>query len=100
MRPAGGRLSRIACAVGAAVALYCGSTAIPAPVSAHVHAGGDEPERPVPMLTLAAGPATPHQQNAASPQSKSSDATARLLAGEALMVAAVGAGLVLLRRRA
>jgi uncharacterized protein YcnI len=61
--------------------------------------GGGEPEHPAPMLTLAAGPPSPHA-HAASPQPKSSDNTARVLAGAALAVAAVGLGVALIRRRA
>src|ERR1700757_2787309 len=71
--------------------------------------GGGEPENPGPMLTLAAGPAAPHEHHppsgtpadhtAAPPQSKSPDNTARLLAGAALVVAAVAVCLVLIRRR-
>ena len=71
--------------------------------------GGGEPEHPVPMLTLAAGPAAPHEHHPpsatpadhnAAPQSKSADNTARLLGGAALVVAALGVGLALIRRRA
>ena len=72
--------------------------------------GGGEPEHPAPMLTLAAGPAAPHDHHppsatpadhsAAPPQSKSPDNTARLLGGAALVVAALGVGLALIRRRA
>src|SRR6201993_3192046 len=62
--------------------------------------GGAEPEHPVPMLVLAAGPAAPHDHHppsatpadhavAPAPQ-KSSDNTARLLGGAALAVAALG----------
>ncbi|OBG23447.1 YcnI family protein [Mycobacterium sp. 852002-51057_SCH5723018] len=61
--------------------------------------GGGEPEHPAPMLTLAAGPPSPHA-HAAPPQSKSSDNTARVLAGAALAVAVVGLGVALIRRRA
>ncbi len=71
--------------------------------------GGGEPEHPAPMLTLAAGPVAPHEHHpssgtpanhaAAPPQSKSPDDTARLLGGAALVVAALGACLVLIRRR-
>jgi uncharacterized protein YcnI len=71
--------------------------------------GGGEPERPAPMLTLAAGPVAPHEHRPASnapanhaatpPQSRSPDNTARLLGGAALVVAAVGVCLVLIRRR-
>ncbi len=72
--------------------------------------GGGEPEYPAPMLTLAAGPVAPHvhhppsgtpaNQVIAPPQSKSPDNAARLLGGAALVVAALGTCLVLLRRRA
>src|ERR1700739_3037405 len=71
--------------------------------------GGGEPQHPAPSLTLAAGPAAPHEHHppsgtladhtAAPPQSKSPDNTARLLAGAALVVAAVAVCLVLIRRR-
>jgi len=71
--------------------------------------GGGEPEHPVPMLTLAAGPAAPHEHHPpsatpadhnAAPQSKSADNTARVLGGAALVVAVLGVGLALIRRRA
>ncbi len=72
--------------------------------------GGGEPEYPVPTLTLAAGPvashghhppsAAPADQAAAPPRPKSADNTARLLGGAALVVAALGIGLALIRRRA
>lgn len=70
--------------------------------------GGGEPEHPAPTLTLAAGPAASHghhppsaapAQQATAPQPKSSDNTARLLAGTALVVAALGICLALIRRR-
>ena len=71
--------------------------------------GGGEPEYPAPMLTLAAGPVAPHEhhpssgapanQAGAPPQSKSPDNTARLLGGAALVVAALGVCLALIRRR-
>jgi uncharacterized protein YcnI len=68
--------------------------------------GGAEPEHPAPTLTLAAGPhdhhpasGTPAEHTATPPQPKSSDHTARLLGGAALVVAALGAGFVLIRRR-
>jgi uncharacterized protein YcnI len=71
--------------------------------------GGGEPEHPAPMLTLAAGPGashdhqppsgTPADHSAAPPQSQSPDNTARLLGGAALVVAALGVGLALIRRR-
>jgi uncharacterized protein YcnI len=72
--------------------------------------GGGEPEHPAPMLTLAAGPVTPHEHHppsatptnhaGAAGQSKSPDNTARLLGGAALAVGALGICLVLVRRRA
>src|SRR6516164_2820413 len=48
--------------------------------------GGGEPEHPAPMLTLAAGPAAPHEHHPplAAPQPKSPDNTARVLGGAAL----------------
>jgi uncharacterized protein YcnI len=72
--------------------------------------GGGEPEHPAPMLTLAAGPVAPaeHHSSSGAPrnhgappgQSKSSpDNTARLLAGAALVVGALGI-FTLVRRRA
>jgi uncharacterized protein YcnI len=71
--------------------------------------GGGEPEHPAPMLTLAAGPGAPHDHHppsgapadhtAAPPQLKSPDNTARLVGGAALVVAALGVGLALIRRR-
>jgi uncharacterized protein YcnI len=71
--------------------------------------GGGEPEHPVPMLTLAAAPAVPHEHHpspgtpadhaGAGGQSKSPDNTARLLGGAALVVGALGICLVLVRRR-
>jgi uncharacterized protein YcnI len=70
--------------------------------------GGGEPEHPAPMLTLG-GPAAPHDHHppsgaaadhaTAPPPSNSSDNTARLLGGAALVVAALGAGVALIRRR-
>jgi uncharacterized protein YcnI len=72
--------------------------------------GGGEPEHPAPTLTLAAGPGAPHEHHppsgppadhAATPaQPKSPDNTARLLGGAALVVAALGLALALIRRRA
>jgi len=70
--------------------------------------GGGEPEHPAPVLTLAAGPVGPHEHHPDSPanqaaapaESKSPDNTARLLGGAALVITAVGFGLVLIRRRA
>jgi uncharacterized protein YcnI len=71
--------------------------------------GGGEPEHPAPMLTLAAGPVAPHEHHPSSgtatghtgaPEpSTSPDNTARLLGGAALVVAALGICLVLIRRR-
>jgi uncharacterized protein YcnI len=71
--------------------------------------GGGEPEHPAPMLTLATGPMAPHEHHPSSgapsdhapaPQpSKSPDNTARLLGGAALIVAALGICLALIRRR-
>jgi uncharacterized protein YcnI len=71
--------------------------------------GGGEPEHPAPMLTLAAGPAAPHEHHPASGTSTSHagapepptspDNIARLLGGAALTVAALGICLVLIRRR-
>jgi uncharacterized protein YcnI len=71
--------------------------------------GGGEPEHPAPMLTLAAGPVAQHDHHppsgtptdhaAAPAQSKSPDNTARLLGGAALVVAALGVCIALIRRR-
>jgi uncharacterized protein YcnI len=72
--------------------------------------GGGEPERPAPMLTLAAGPVAPHEHHppagtpanhgAPTGQSKApADNTARVLGGAALIVGALGICLVLIRRR-
>jgi uncharacterized protein YcnI len=72
-------------------------------------AGGGEPEHPVPTLTLGTGSATSHEHHHGSAptdhagqpeQSTSPDNTARLLGGAALIVAALGICLVLVRRRA
>lgn len=52
--------------------------------------GGGEPERPAPRLSLAAIPAVPGHR---------ADNQARLLAGGALLVAAVGVTLAVVRRR-
>jgi uncharacterized protein YcnI len=65
---------------------------------------GAEPEHPVPMLTLSTGPAAPHEhhhsgmptEHAGAPAS--GDNTARVLGGAALVVAALGIVLVLVRR--
>jgi uncharacterized protein YcnI len=67
---------------------------------------GGEPEHPAPMLTLAAGPKIPpgHHMNAtgstpaAKPES-STDNSARVLGGVALLVGALGICLALIRRR-
>ncbi len=72
---------------------------------------GGEPEHPAPMLSLAAGPVSPHEHQPASgtpgnhgaapEQSKSTDDnTARVLGGAALVVGALAICLVLVRRRA
>ncbi|OBB89785.1 YcnI family protein [Mycobacterium sp. 852002-40037_SCH5390672] len=64
--------------------------------------GGGEPEHPVPTLTLATGPAS-HQDHASSSAPTRPDAadnTARLLGGAALVVAAAGIAIALIRRRA
>jgi uncharacterized protein YcnI len=73
-------------------------------------AGGGEPEHPVPALTLGSASATTHEHHHGSAptnhaagqpeQSNSPDNTARLLGGAALIVAALGICLVLVRRRA
>lgn len=81
--------------------------------------GGAEPERPVPELSLAAGPPAPAEHHAGpthpavsaapddagapaeSPGGRSAvDNPARLLAGAALLLAAVGATVAISRRRA
>lgn len=72
---------------------------------------GSEPEHPAPMLSLAAGPVSPHEHHPASAapadhgappkQSKSADDnTARVLGGAALVVGALAICLALVRRRA
>lgn len=71
--------------------------------------GGGEPEYPVPTLTLAAGSVAPHdhhppsappaEQATAPAKPSSSDNTARVLGGAALVVAALGICLALIRRR-
>lgn len=75
--------------------------------------GGAEPEHPAPMLTLAGGSTPPaHQQTPSksaaptataappAPQSRAVvDNTARILAGAALIVGALGVGLALIVRR-
>jgi uncharacterized protein YcnI len=64
--------------------------------------GGGEPEHPAPTLTLTAAGGAPHDHHppAASPQSKPSDNTARILGGAALVLAALGVVMALIRRRA
>jgi uncharacterized protein YcnI len=65
--------------------------------------GGGEPEHPAPMLTLVAGAVAPHAHNppsAAPARPKAPDNTARVLGGAALVVAALGLCLALIRRRA
>lgn len=57
---------------------------------------GGEPEHPAPILTLATGPAAPHQHH---PAPTHADNTARLLGGAALVIAALGTAIVLMRRR-
>jgi uncharacterized protein YcnI len=59
--------------------------------------GGGEPERPAPMLTLAAGPAGPHEHH--PPPGAPADNTARVLGGAALIVGALGICFALVRRR-
>ncbi len=69
--------------------------------------GGGEPEYPAPALTLAAGPVASHDHHPAQPaehatappQPRSADNTARLLGGAALVVAALGVFIALIRRR-
>lgn len=67
---------------------------------------GGEPEHPAPVLTLAAGPATTHQHHSPADHATtptpatSADNTARLLGGSALVVAALGIAVALIRRRA
>ncbi|ORB13746.1 nuclear export factor GLE1 [Mycobacterium noviomagense] len=65
--------------------------------------GAGEPEHPAPRLTLAVGPPGPPaaaQEPAVRQTSSSADNTARLLGGAALLVAALGVGMALARRRA
>jgi uncharacterized protein YcnI len=61
--------------------------------------GGSEPEHPAPALTLAAAAAAPHDHRVVGP-SKPADSTARVLGGAALILAALGVGVALIRRRA
>lgn len=66
---------------------------------------GGEPEHPAPMLTLATGPAGPHHHHATSTPAAgparphAADNTARVLGGAALVVAALGVAIALIRRR-
>ncbi|OBJ06886.1 YcnI family protein [Mycobacterium sp. 1465703.0] len=64
---------------------------------------GSEPEHPVPMLSLGTTPA-PHQHHGspdqAPPRAAAADNAARLLGGAALVVAALGIAIALIRRRA
>ena len=60
--------------------------------------GGGEPEYPAPVLTLAAGPAVPHDHPPAQP-APPADNTARVLGGVALVLGALGLCLALARRR-
>ncbi len=66
---------------------------------------GGEPEHPAPVLTLASGPQPAHHHHppadhtAAPAQPATADNTARLLAGAALVVAALGVAVALIRRR-
>lgn len=79
--------------------------------------GGGEPEYPAPVLPLTAGPHEPEEHHATPPATAApsvsaaptadaqppanggSDNTARALAGSALLVAAIGVGVALARRR-
>ncbi|MEZ0356530.1 nuclear export factor GLE1 [Mycobacterium sp. ENV421] len=79
--------------------------------------GGGEPEYPAPVLPLTAGPHEPEEHHATPPGTASpsvsaaptadaqapthggADNTARALAGGALLVAAIGVGVALARRR-
>ncbi|OBH41263.1 YcnI family protein [Mycobacterium mantenii] len=65
---------------------------------------GSEPEHPVPTLTLTGGPAGPHQHHdspdSAPARPDAADNTARLLGGGALVLAAAGVAIALIRRRA
>jgi uncharacterized protein YcnI len=68
---------------------------------------GGEPEHPAPMLTLGAGSASPHEHHhsgmptghSGTTTSESADNIARVLGGAALVAAALGIVLVLVRRR-
>ena len=57
--------------------------------------GGPEPEHPAPTLALTAGQAPPPPTHQAAP----ADNTARILAGAALLLGALGIGLALVARR-
>lgn len=68
--------------------------------------GGGEPDRPAPRLTLAAGPAAAPEHHAGVSDATHqqapaghTDNQARLLAGGALLVAALGIALAVMRRR-
>lgn len=67
--------------------------------------GGGEPERPAPRLTLAAGPAAPPEHHTGAPHATHqpapghADNQARLLAGGALLVAALAVAIAVIRRR-
>jgi uncharacterized protein YcnI len=67
---------------------------------------GGEPEHPVPTISLATAPAGAHQHHGspspapAAARSTAADNTARLLGGVALVVAAAGVAVALIRRRA
>jgi uncharacterized protein YcnI len=63
---------------------------------------GGEPEHPAPMLSLVAGPVSPHAHHPDSGARSESadDNTARVLGGVALAVGALAVCLVLVRRRA
>ncbi|MEE6136275.1 YcnI family protein [Mycobacterium sp. 050128] len=67
-------------------------------------AGGSEPEHPVPTLTLGAGSGAPHEHHHSGMPtdhdgaSLSGDNIARVLGGAALVIAALGIALVLVRR--
>ncbi len=68
---------------------------------------GSEPEHPAPMLTLGAGSAAPHEHHhsgmptghSGTSSAASADNIARVLGGAALVAAALGIVLVLVRRR-
>lgn len=62
--------------------------------------GGGEPEHPAPTLTLTGAGGVPRTHHPPSAASAQPDKTARVLGGAALVVAALGVGLALIRRRA